>query len=204
MRILLVGATGRLGAAVGEALTGRGHEVVTVGRTAGDVQADVADPEQTARDIVTEVAITTDGDGASSSGPTRSSSWRRSTPATSPRSPGPSPGSAPPAAQCSRRPARSSPPGTTRTRPAPTCWRSPSSSSGGRDRRPRRHAAADRAAQADRPPDPGTPLVRWPRPIAFPADRPAPPRGAAAPPRGGRGAGEGRTDDTHCGSPGRH
>jgi nucleoside-diphosphate-sugar epimerase len=34
--------------AVGEALTGRGHEVVAVGRTAGDVRADVADPEQTA------------------------------------------------------------------------------------------------------------------------------------------------------------
>ena len=33
---------------------------------------------------------------------------------------------------------------------------------------------------------------------------PAPPRGAAAPPRRGRGAVEGRTDDTHCGSPGRH
>ena len=49
MKILLVGATGRLGAAVGEALTGRGHEVVTVGRTAGYVRADVADPEQTAR-----------------------------------------------------------------------------------------------------------------------------------------------------------
>ena len=49
MKILLVRATGRLGAAVGEALTGRGHEVVTVGRTAGDVRADVADPEQTAR-----------------------------------------------------------------------------------------------------------------------------------------------------------
>ena len=47
---------------MGEALTGRGHEVLTVGRTAGDVQADVADPEQTAHDIVTEVAITTDGD----------------------------------------------------------------------------------------------------------------------------------------------
>ena len=34
---------------MGEARTGRGHEVVTVGRTAGDLQADVADPEQTAR-----------------------------------------------------------------------------------------------------------------------------------------------------------
>jgi NAD(P)-dependent dehydrogenase (short-subunit alcohol dehydrogenase family) len=49
MKILLVGATGRLGAAVGGALTQRGHQVVTVGRTAGDIRADVADPEQTAR-----------------------------------------------------------------------------------------------------------------------------------------------------------
>ena len=49
MNIVLVRATGRLGAAVGEALTGRGHQVVTVGRTAGDILADVADPEQTAR-----------------------------------------------------------------------------------------------------------------------------------------------------------
>jgi NAD(P)-dependent dehydrogenase (short-subunit alcohol dehydrogenase family) len=49
VKIMLVGATGRLGTAVGEALTGRGHDVVTVGRSAGDVRADVADPEQTAR-----------------------------------------------------------------------------------------------------------------------------------------------------------
>jgi NAD(P)-dependent dehydrogenase (short-subunit alcohol dehydrogenase family) len=49
MKILLVGATGMLGTAVGKALAGRGHEVVTVGRTAGDIRADVADPEQTAR-----------------------------------------------------------------------------------------------------------------------------------------------------------
>ena len=49
MKILLVGATGGLGTAVGKALTGRGHQVVTVGRTAGDIRADVADPEQTAR-----------------------------------------------------------------------------------------------------------------------------------------------------------
>jgi NAD(P)-dependent dehydrogenase (short-subunit alcohol dehydrogenase family) len=48
MKILLVGATGMLGSAVGKALTGRGHQVVTVGRTAGDISADVADPEQTA------------------------------------------------------------------------------------------------------------------------------------------------------------
>ena len=49
MKILLVGATGVLGTAVGKALTGRGHQVVTVGRTAGDIRADVTDPEQTAR-----------------------------------------------------------------------------------------------------------------------------------------------------------
>jgi nucleoside-diphosphate-sugar epimerase len=49
MKILLVGATGMLGSAVGKALAGRGHEVVTVGRTAGDIRADVADPDQTAR-----------------------------------------------------------------------------------------------------------------------------------------------------------
>jgi hypothetical protein len=140
MRILLVGATGRLGAAVGEAPTGRGHEIVTVGRTAGDVQADVADPEQTARDIITEVAITTDGDESLFVG---SDEVEFLAPV--------------------------------RTGDFP-----------------------------DRPPDPRTPLVRWPRPIAFPADCPAPPRGAAAPPRGGRGAGEGRTDDTRLRSPGRH
>jgi hypothetical protein len=34
---------------VGKALTGRGQQVVTVGRTAGDIRADVADPEETAR-----------------------------------------------------------------------------------------------------------------------------------------------------------
>jgi NAD(P)-dependent dehydrogenase (short-subunit alcohol dehydrogenase family) len=55
MKILLVGATGRLGAAVGSALGGRGHEVVTVGRTAGDIRADITDPEQTAR-IFAEVS----------------------------------------------------------------------------------------------------------------------------------------------------
>ncbi len=49
MKILLVGATGALGTAVGKALTGRGHQVITVGRTAGDIRADVTDPEQTAR-----------------------------------------------------------------------------------------------------------------------------------------------------------
>ncbi|WP_188989951.1 short chain dehydrogenase [Saccharopolyspora thermophila] len=46
MRILLIGATGRLGTAVNEALTGRGHQVLTVGRSAGDLRYDVADPAQ--------------------------------------------------------------------------------------------------------------------------------------------------------------
>lgn len=49
MKVLLVGATGMLGTAVTEVLRNRGHQVVTVGRTAGDVRADVADEEQTAR-----------------------------------------------------------------------------------------------------------------------------------------------------------
>ena len=49
MKVLLVGATGTLGTAVAAALRGRGHRVVTVGRTAGDIRADVSDPAQTAR-----------------------------------------------------------------------------------------------------------------------------------------------------------
>ncbi|GAA0527084.1 short chain dehydrogenase [Saccharopolyspora subtropica] len=42
----MIGATGRLGTAVNEALTGRGHQVLTVGRSAGDLRYDVADPAQ--------------------------------------------------------------------------------------------------------------------------------------------------------------
>jgi NAD(P)-dependent dehydrogenase (short-subunit alcohol dehydrogenase family) len=49
VKVLLIGATGTLGTAVTAVLRGRGHEVVTVGRTGGDVRADVADPAQTAR-----------------------------------------------------------------------------------------------------------------------------------------------------------
>ncbi|MFJ8159567.1 short chain dehydrogenase [Streptomyces sp. NPDC096136] len=49
MRILLVGAGGTLGSAVREALAARGHEVVGVGRSGGDLVADVTDPEQVAR-----------------------------------------------------------------------------------------------------------------------------------------------------------
>ena len=49
MRILLIGASGTLGSAVGEALGKRGHELVTVGRTAGDVRGDVTNPADVAR-----------------------------------------------------------------------------------------------------------------------------------------------------------
>jgi NAD(P)-dependent dehydrogenase (short-subunit alcohol dehydrogenase family) len=48
-RILLIGATGTLGSRVGETLRGRGHEVVTVGRSAGDIRADVTDPAEVTR-----------------------------------------------------------------------------------------------------------------------------------------------------------
>lgn len=44
MRILHVGATGTIGAAVATALAARGHEVVRVGRTDGELNVDVADP----------------------------------------------------------------------------------------------------------------------------------------------------------------
>ncbi|MFF2195486.1 short chain dehydrogenase [Streptomyces sp. NPDC058157] len=49
MRILLVGAGGTLGTAVHKALAARGHEVLGVGRSGGDLVADVTDPEQVAR-----------------------------------------------------------------------------------------------------------------------------------------------------------
>lgn len=49
MRILLVGAAGTLGSAVHKALAERGHEVVGVGRTVGDLVADVTDPQAVAR-----------------------------------------------------------------------------------------------------------------------------------------------------------
>jgi NAD(P)-dependent dehydrogenase (short-subunit alcohol dehydrogenase family) len=49
LRILLIGATGTLGTVVGETLRGRGHEVVTVGRSAGDLRADMTDPASVGR-----------------------------------------------------------------------------------------------------------------------------------------------------------
>ncbi|KOG54175.1 short-chain dehydrogenase [Streptomyces griseoflavus] len=50
MKILLIGATGKLGTAVHKTLAGRGHEVITVGRSGGDLRLDIGDPAQ-----VTEV-----------------------------------------------------------------------------------------------------------------------------------------------------
>ncbi|MBU3868166.1 short chain dehydrogenase [Streptomyces sp. 4503] len=48
MKILLIGATGTLGTAVHKELSARGHEVLAVGRTGGDLRYDVTDPAQTA------------------------------------------------------------------------------------------------------------------------------------------------------------
>lgn len=46
MRILLVGATGKLGAAVHQTLAGRGHEVLAVSRNSGDLRFDITDAAQ--------------------------------------------------------------------------------------------------------------------------------------------------------------
>ncbi|WP_219467432.1 short chain dehydrogenase [Nonomuraea rhizosphaerae] len=46
MRILLIGATGTLGMAVGETLAGRGHEIIGVARKGADLRFDVTDPAQ--------------------------------------------------------------------------------------------------------------------------------------------------------------
>ncbi|MDB5575881.1 MAG: hypothetical protein JWR80_1057 [Bradyrhizobium sp.] len=47
MKIILVGATGTIGSAVDKALSASsaGHEIVRVGRSRGDVQADITDPQ---------------------------------------------------------------------------------------------------------------------------------------------------------------
>ena len=41
MKVLVVGATGAVGSAVAQALAERGHEVLRVGRTRGDLQVDI-------------------------------------------------------------------------------------------------------------------------------------------------------------------
>ncbi|CAL9469451.1 hypothetical protein SUDANB121_02819 [Nocardiopsis dassonvillei] len=48
MRILLVGATGKLGSELHRTLAGRGHDVVGVGRSGGDIRCDITDPQQSA------------------------------------------------------------------------------------------------------------------------------------------------------------
>jgi len=48
MKVLLIGATGTLGTAVSKALGIRGHEVLTVGRSGGDLRYDITDPAQVA------------------------------------------------------------------------------------------------------------------------------------------------------------
>ncbi|MBB5802865.1 NAD(P)-dependent dehydrogenase (short-subunit alcohol dehydrogenase family) [Saccharothrix ecbatanensis] len=48
MQIVLIGAGGTLGSAVHTTLIGRGHEVVTVGRSSGDLRLDIADPARIA------------------------------------------------------------------------------------------------------------------------------------------------------------
>lgn len=46
MKLLLIGGSGTLGAALGKEFAARGHSIVNVGRTSGDIQLDVADPAQ--------------------------------------------------------------------------------------------------------------------------------------------------------------
>ncbi|MFD0205327.1 MULTISPECIES: short chain dehydrogenase [Saccharothrix] len=48
MKIVLIGAGGKLGTAVHTTLAGRGHDVITVGRSGGDLRYDFSDPAQTA------------------------------------------------------------------------------------------------------------------------------------------------------------
>ncbi|MES4903456.1 MULTISPECIES: short chain dehydrogenase [unclassified Streptomyces] len=45
-RILLIGASGTLGHALHRTLSSRGHQVLTVGRTSGDLRFDIGDPAQ--------------------------------------------------------------------------------------------------------------------------------------------------------------
>lgn len=49
MKILIVGAAGKLGRAVDALMRERGHEVVTAGRSSGDIRCDIADEAQLAQ-----------------------------------------------------------------------------------------------------------------------------------------------------------
>lgn len=46
MKILLIGGGGTLGTALRKTLLGRGHDVLTVGRSSGDLRYDISDPAQ--------------------------------------------------------------------------------------------------------------------------------------------------------------
>ncbi|MER7014230.1 short chain dehydrogenase [Saccharopolyspora sp. NPDC000359] len=48
MRIILVGAAGKAGRAVDQLMRERGHDIVTVGRSTGDVRCDISDEAQLA------------------------------------------------------------------------------------------------------------------------------------------------------------
>lgn len=48
MKILIVGAAGKAGTAIDRLMRERGHDVVTVGRSSGDVRCDIADESQLA------------------------------------------------------------------------------------------------------------------------------------------------------------
>ncbi|CAM3012772.1 short chain dehydrogenase [Saccharomonospora xinjiangensis] len=49
MRIIIVGAAGKAGKAIQQLMRERGHDIVTVGRTTGDVHCDISDETQLAR-----------------------------------------------------------------------------------------------------------------------------------------------------------
>ena len=46
MRIMIVGAAGTAGRAIHRLMDQRGHDIVTVGRTTGDVRCDISEEEQ--------------------------------------------------------------------------------------------------------------------------------------------------------------
>lgn len=45
MRILIIGAAGTAGRAITTLLADRGHDIITVGRTSGDIRCDIAKEE---------------------------------------------------------------------------------------------------------------------------------------------------------------
>jgi NAD(P)-dependent dehydrogenase (short-subunit alcohol dehydrogenase family) len=49
MKVLVIGGSGTIGAAVADALRGGGHEVVTAGRSSGDLRVDITSPDSIRR-----------------------------------------------------------------------------------------------------------------------------------------------------------